>query len=152
MSFDCSSKSDYFVLFTFWLSLCRSSRPKVFCKKGALRNFTKFTWKRLCRSLFLNKVAGLRPATLFKKGLWHRCFFVTFAKFLRIPFLTEHLWWLLLFVFIQVGQMIMLKNGDLDITWTFYIKKWSGINFWSVIQNGTFFLKFFIHLQSRSLR
>ena len=32
-----------------------------------------------------------RPATLLKKRLWHRCFPVNFAKFLRIPFLTEHL-------------------------------------------------------------
>ena len=40
------------------------------------------------------KVAG--PATLFKKRLWHRCFPVNFAKFLRPPFFTEHLWWLLL--------------------------------------------------------
>ena len=29
----------------------------------------------------------LRPATLLKKRLWHRCFLVNFAKFLRIPFL-----------------------------------------------------------------
>ena len=29
--------------------------------------------------------------------LWHRCFPVIFAKFLRAPFLREHhLWWLLL--------------------------------------------------------
>ena len=33
---------------------------EVFCKKGALRNFAKFTWKHLCQSLFLNKVAGIR--------------------------------------------------------------------------------------------
>ena len=37
----------------------RSSRPEVFCK-GVLRNFTKFTGKHLCQSLFFNKVAGLR--------------------------------------------------------------------------------------------
>ena len=36
-------------------------------------------------SLF-NSVAGLRPATLLKKRLWHRCFPVNFAKFLRAPF------------------------------------------------------------------
>ena len=30
-------------------------------------------------------------------------------------------------------------------------KRWSDINFWSVIQNGTFFLKIFIHPQSESL-
>ena len=30
----------------------RSSRPEVFCKKGVLRNFTKFIGKHLCQSLF----------------------------------------------------------------------------------------------------
>ena len=34
---------------------------------------------------------NLRPATLFKKRLWHRNFPVNFAKFLITPFLTEHL-------------------------------------------------------------
>ena len=56
----------------------RSSRREVFCKKGVLRNFTKFTGKHLCQSL------------------WHRCFPVNFVKFLRTPFLKENLWWLLL--------------------------------------------------------
>ena len=37
---------------------------EVFCKKGALRNFTNFTGKHLCQSHFLNSVAGLTPATL----------------------------------------------------------------------------------------
>ena len=31
-------------------------------KKGVLRNFTKFTGKHLCHSLFFNKISGL-PAT-----------------------------------------------------------------------------------------
>ena len=35
------------------LSNNRSSRPKVFCKKGVLRNFAKFTGKHLCQILFL---------------------------------------------------------------------------------------------------
>ena len=30
-------------------------------REGALRNFAKFTGKHLCQSVFLNKVAGLRP-------------------------------------------------------------------------------------------
>ena len=38
----------------------------------------------------------LRPATLLKKRLCHRGFPVNFEKFLRTPFLTEHIWWLLL--------------------------------------------------------
>ena len=33
----------------------RSSHREVFCKKGALRNSAKFTWKHLCQSLFFNK-------------------------------------------------------------------------------------------------
>ena len=32
-------------------------------KKGVLRNFAKFTGKDLCRGLFFNKVADLKPAT-----------------------------------------------------------------------------------------
>ena len=32
---------------------------------------------------------GLRPATLLKRRLWHRCFPVNFMKFLRTPFLQN---------------------------------------------------------------
>ena len=52
----------------------------VFCEKGALRNFAKFTRKHLCQSLFFNKVAGLRPDVS--------------CEFCEIPkntFITEHL-------------------------------------------------------------
>ena len=68
-----------------------SSRPELFWKKSVRRNFTKFPGKHLRQSLFLIK---LQP--LLKKRLWHWCFPVNFAKFLRTPFFTEHLWWLLL--------------------------------------------------------
>ena len=64
----------------------------MFCKKGVLRNFAKFTGKHLRQSLFFNKVEGFRPATLLKKRLWHRCFPVNFVKFLRAPFFIDHLW------------------------------------------------------------
>ena len=50
----------------------RSSHLKVFCEKGVLRNFAKFTGKHLCQ----------------------RCFPVNFAKYLRTPFFKEHLRWL----------------------------------------------------------
>ena len=78
--------------------MLRSSRPEVFCKKGALKNFAKFTGKHLCQSLFFNKVVGLWPTTLFKKRLWHRCFSVKFLKFLRPRIFIENLWWLFLYV------------------------------------------------------
>ena len=88
-------------------TICRSSRLEVFCKNVVPENFLKFTGKHLCQSLFFNKVAGLQPFKYLrwyglltqlyqKRGLWHRCFPVNFAKFLTTPFLTEHLWWLLL--------------------------------------------------------
>ena len=62
--------------------------------KNVFRNFTKFTEKYLCQSLFLNKVANL-PTALFKKRLRRRCFPLIFVKSLRTPFLRERLWWLL---------------------------------------------------------
>ena len=68
-------------LFT-WNYENRSSRLRCSVSKGVLRNFAKFTGKHLCQSLCFNKVAGLR----------HRCFPVNFAKFLRTPFFTVHLW------------------------------------------------------------
>ena len=49
--------------------------------------------RRFCSICFWK---NLRPATLLKKRFWHRCFSVNFAKFLRTPFFTEQLWWLLL--------------------------------------------------------
>ena len=48
--------------------------------KDVLRNFTKF---------FFNKVAGLMPATLLKKRLWHRCFPVNLEKFSKTLFLQN---------------------------------------------------------------
>ena len=39
----------------------RNIRPEMFCKKGVLRNFAKYTGKHLCHGLFFNKVAGVRP-------------------------------------------------------------------------------------------
>ena len=66
----------------------RQKQPlEVFCRKDVLGNFAKFTGKHLCQSLFFNKVACLKPVTLLKKRLWHRCFPVNFEKFLRTPFL-----------------------------------------------------------------
>ena len=52
----------------------RSSHQRCSVTKGVLRNFAKFTGKPLCKSLFFNKVADLRPETLFKKRLRYRCF------------------------------------------------------------------------------
>ena len=88
----------------------------MFLKIGVLKSYVIFTGKHLCWSFFFNKVAGLvleslfnkvrktllkrdsnlRPATLLKKRLQHRCFPVNIAKFLRTAFFIEDLRWLLL--------------------------------------------------------
>ena len=76
-----------------------------------LRNFEEishFTGKHLCQSLPFNKIAGLTPATLLKKKLWHGYFPVNFAKFLRTPFLTEHLRWLLLQVSLIYSRICLM--------------------------------------------
>ena len=68
----------------------RSSHRRCSKKKFVFRNFPKFTGICLCQSLFFKKRdSRLRPATLLKKSLWHRCFPVNFAKFLRITFLQN---------------------------------------------------------------
>ena len=48
---------DKLYCFTCFLGSCKKQPPEVFCE------------------------TGLRPATLLKKRLWHRCFPVNFAKF-----------------------------------------------------------------------
>ena len=68
--------------------IIRSRHHRFSLRKGDLRNFSKFTRKHLCQTLFLNKVADLKPTSI-KKRLWHRCFPVSFEKFLGIPFLQS---------------------------------------------------------------
>ena len=61
----------------------------MFSEKSVLRKFAKFTEEHLCQNLFFNKVADLRP------------------------FLTEHLWWLLLIL--NIFAIIFLGNFVCDI-------------------------------------
>ena len=72
----------------------RSSHRRCSLKTGVLRNFAKSIGKHPCQSLFVNEVTGLglRPATLLKKRIWHRCFPVNFAKDFKNTYFTEHLW------------------------------------------------------------
>ena len=58
-------------------------------KVDVFKKFAKFAGKHLSQSLSINKVAGLRSATLWKKRLQRRCFPVNFAKVLRTPFLQN---------------------------------------------------------------
>ena len=64
------------------------------------------------RVSFLIKLQAL--ATLLKKRLWHKWFPVNFVKFLRTTLFIEHLWWLLLLIFIS-KFMMSSKNYDMNI-------------------------------------
>ena len=77
----------------------RSSHRRCSIRTGILENFTKFTGKHLCQSL--------RPATLLKKRLWHRCFPLNFEKFLRKGFLQN------------TSGRLLLQNHDL----LFFVQK-----------------------------
>ena len=81
-------QSNVFTLFSWY----RSSRPEVFCKKCVLKNFTKFSGKHLCQSLFFNKVADLRPI---KEETLAQMFSYEFWEILKNTIFTEHLWWVL---------------------------------------------------------
>ena len=64
--------------------------------------FLLTSWSKHTASYLLYVVQdnhGLRPATLSKKRLWHKCFPVNFAKFLRTPLFTDLLRWLLFELF-----------------------------------------------------
>ena len=65
-------------------------------KKMFLKISQNFQENICARVSFLIKLRGLRAATLLKKKLWHKCFPMNFAKYLRTPFFTEHFRWLLL--------------------------------------------------------
>ena len=72
---------------------------------------------------------NMRPTTLLKKRPWHRCFPVSFVKFLRTSFLTEHLQWLLLKVSPSVSIAYHFPHWYQDVF----------PNYWA------FLLLFFIH-------
>ena len=81
----------------------RNSYRECSVKNVALRNFAKFTGKHLCQSLFFDKVAGLKPATLLKRD---SCFSV-FLSILRN--FQEHV-----FYRIPTGDGFCNKLGELS--------------------------------------
>ena len=67
-----------------------------------------------------------QPATSLKKRHWYRCFPVNFSKFLRTPFLTEHLRWVLLSpwktYFYEVFMLLLNNFIHLGPQFCFYYK------------------------------
>ena len=82
----------------------------MFYKKSSFfLSFAKFAGKH-CWSLSCNEFAGLRPATLLKRRLQHRCFAVNIAKLLRTPILKNICERLFLYFRIVKKKKFILKN------------------------------------------
>ena len=109
------------ILFLVWyeyiniLTTFRISRPKVFCEKGVLRNFTKFTGKHRLQSFFFNKVATLfkKPVTLLKERLWHRRFLCCFHRWLLLHFYRLFKRWSFPLRISQVNMTEPALNGHI---------------------------------------
>ena len=115
----------------------RNNHQRRSIKIGVLKIFTKFTGKHLRQSLFFNKVAGLRPATLSKKRLW--CFPVNSVKFLRTPFL-QNTSGRLLFELINRFDSPWWKQRDSCVLTQsilrFHVKAYKGqLKLWTIIQH-----------------
>ena len=62
------------------------------------------------------------PATLLIKRVWHRCFPVNFAKFLRTPF-PKNTWWLLLNIqWIAFHENSTSNIVSLNFTWKWKVE------------------------------
>ena len=68
------------------LNSFKQQPPGKFYKKVPIKFFAKLTEKHLCRSIFFNKVAKSRSATILKR-LGHRCFLVN-TEIFRNTFFT----------------------------------------------------------------
>ena len=115
------------------ISICIKQRLSNSLGLALSKNFStlKLSWKkaeavvRRCsvKKVFLEILQSLqenacvRVSILIKlqteacKRLWHRCFSVNFAKFIRTPFLTEQLWWLLLKKALLIKKCVHIHNG-----------------------------------------
>ena len=71
---------------------CQKQSPEVFCKKGVLRNFAKFTAKHLCQSLFYNKVVKKIIINYIRKTLHLRCltgFWINLSEWRRLTWVLS---------------------------------------------------------------
>ena len=79
-------------------------------KKGVFENFAKFTGENLLHSLFFNKTAGLRPATLLKKRTLEQVFSCEICKHFKNAFSIEQLCWLLLWLDLRKAVILPQKE------------------------------------------
>ena len=96
-----SQKMAYLTKRSFLKSVLPMTKMQKQSLSGALWKRCSWKFRKIsqentrARASFLIKLQAGLYITLLKKRLWHRCVHVNFAKFIRTPFLTEYLRWLL---------------------------------------------------------
>ena len=125
-----------FIYLNWDLKFLQVKPPEVFCKKRCSQNFRKIHRKT---------TVPVACNIILKKRLWHRCFPVNFAKFLRTPLLQNTSGWLLLlawlkltlgkltvFGFFQLMQSYCLTNRK-TTSLVFMICGYYKGHFWSLL-------------------
>ena len=121
---------------SFQRDINRSNFPHMFYKIGILKNFAKFTWKHLWRSLFLQAwVTGCNwdlqqaEACIFiKKEIPAHMFSCDFCEIFKSNFFYRNFRWLLLCVSFQTDISIWFKIKSRRIKGTVPIRNSSSFN------------------------
>ena len=103
----------------------------MFCKKGVLKNFVKFTGKHLSQSAFLI-MKQAATCNFIKKRLWPRWFPVSFSKFSRKCMFIEHVRWLLLVLFFLFAHKEW-KNVCFDTEFIEFADFYTAVLFWKYL-------------------
>ena len=98
------------LIFLLLLRICIKTYSDCNLSAGHVIQTEAAVWRCSVKKVFLE--------TLLKKRLWHRYFPVDFAKFLRTPFVTEHLRWLLLFKAIYVLHSFFFEHSRAFVYYT----------------------------------
>ena len=77
--------------------MLRSSRPKVFLRKGNLKIYNKFTGKHLRQNVISVRLLSNLLCNFIEIALWHGCSPVNLQHISRTPFSKNTSEWLLLY-------------------------------------------------------
>ena len=102
------------------------------CNKDSLFLLLRFCNVRIPEAVARSCSVKKLPETcsFIKKGLWHWCFSVNFAKFLSAAFLIEHLQWLLLaFAPMEISYSSIVLNEAAE-AWICLVPSYGG-EWWS---------------------
>ena len=106
-----------------WLSLTRSSRPKVFLGKGVLKIYSNFTGEHPCRSVIsINLLCNFIEITF-----WHRCSPVNLLHIFRTAFPKNTSGWLHLglfqWIFKIISKRLLHRTREYLLLWLKRTKK-----------------------------